>query len=189
MELDDDVMSAEAAGWWWVYLLTGIAWMMIGFVVLRLDITSIATFGFLIGGLFVMGAVNEAMLGTSSNGGWKFVHYALAVIFIFGAGWAFINPGESVFTLASILGFVLFFQGTVTIMVSLGSRGVNPLWGLGLAAGILELLLAFWVSQRYYPARLYVILVWVGFMSLFRGIEHIVLAFSVKKLSKEMAAA
>lgn len=189
MELEDKVMAEEASKWWWVFLLTGIAWLMVGFVVLRLDVTSVATVGFLIGAMFVMAAVNEAMLASASNGGWKFVHYALAVIFVFGAVWSFLNPGESVFTLASVLGFVLLFQGTVTIMTSIASKDANPMWGFGLAAGILELVLAFWVSQTYIAPRVTLILIWAGIMAIFRGVEHIVLAFSVRSASKEMAAA
>ncbi|HEX6843716.1 MAG TPA: DUF308 domain-containing protein [Actinomycetota bacterium] len=189
MELEDQVMAEEAGKWWWVFLLTGVVWLMLGFVVLRLDVTSIATVGFLMGGMFVIAAVNEAMLASASNGGWKFLHWAMAVLFVFGSVWAFLSPGEATFALASVLGFILFFQGTFTIMISIASKAENSLWGLGLAAGILELLLAFWVSQRFIPARVTLILVWVGFMCLFRGVEHIVLAFSVRKVGKEMAAA
>jgi formate/nitrite transporter FocA (FNT family) len=53
----------------------------------------------------------------------------------------------------------------------------------------LELLLAFWVSQRFIPARISLILIWVGIWSLFRGFEHIVAAFAVRSAGKEMAAA
>jgi uncharacterized membrane protein HdeD (DUF308 family) len=189
MELEDKVMAEEAGKWWWVFLLTGIVWLMLAFVVLRMDVTSIATVGFLMGGLFVIAAVNEAMLASASSGGWKVLHWAMAVLFVFGSGWAFLSPGEATFALASVLGFILLFQGTFTIMVSVSTKDVNPLWGLGLAAGILELLLAFWVSQRFIPARVALILIWVGFMCLFRGIEHIVLAFTVRKAGKEIAAA
>jgi uncharacterized membrane protein HdeD (DUF308 family) len=181
MELDEQVLAGEARSWWWVFLVLGLAWLMVGFVVLRLDTTSIATVGFLIGGLFVGGALNEAMIATASSGGWKILHWVMAVIFVFGAGWAFSTPGEPVFALASVLGLILFFQGTLTIMGALASRDVNAVWGLVLALGVLEILLAFWVSQRYIPARVALILVWVGIMAIFRGVEHIALAFAVRR--------
>lgn len=189
MELEDKVMAEEAGKWWWLFLVTGIIWLMLGFVVLRFDTTSVATVGFLLGAMFVVATVNEAMIASASHGGWKFVHYAMAVLFVFGAAWAFINPGESVFALASVLGFILFFMGTLAIMTAVASKGENPLWGLGLAVGILEIMLAFWVSQRYIPARVTLILVWVGIMAIFRGVEHIALAFGVRKAGKEIAAA
>jgi uncharacterized membrane protein HdeD (DUF308 family) len=189
MDLDERVMGEEAAKWWWVFLATGIVWLLIGLVVLRFDTTSITTVGFLIGGLFVVGALNEAMEASAANGGWKFLHYTLAVIFVFGAVWSFINPLESFYSLASILGFVLLFMGTFEIMRSVASRAENPMWGLGLAVGILEILLAIWVSQRFFPARAELMLFWVGFMSIFRGFGQIVLAFGVRKVGKELATA
>jgi uncharacterized membrane protein HdeD (DUF308 family) len=188
MELEDRVMAEEAATWWWVFLATGIVWLMLGFVVLRLDLASITAVGFLIGGLFVIGALNEAMVASASHGGWKLLHWAMAVLFVFGAAWAFVNPGESVFALASILGFLLLFQGTLSIMTAVASKDANPLWGLGLAVGILELVLAFWVSQRFIPARVTLILIWVGIMAIFRGVEHIALAFGVRTVGKELAS-
>lgn len=186
MELEDRVLAEEARAWWWVFLVIGVIWLMVGFVVLRLDTSSIATVGFLIGALFVAGALNEAMIASASHGGWKILHYAMAVLFAFGAAWAFTTPGEPVFALASVLGFILFFQGTLTIMSAVMSRPVNPVWGLALAVGILEIVLAFWVSQRYVPARVALILVWVGIMAIFRGVEHIALAFAVRRVGLAM---
>lgn len=189
MEMEEKVFGEEAHKWWWVFLVLGILWLMIGFIVLRLDVTSITTVGFLIGGLFVIGALNEGAMASASNGGWKFFHWVMAVLFVLGAAWAFVNPGESVFALASILGFILFFMGSLAMITAIASKGENPLWGLGLAVGILEILLAFWVSQRYIPARVSLILIWVGIMAIFRGIEHIVLAFAVRRVGKDLAAA
>ena len=189
MDLDEQVMTDEASKMWWVFLAGGIVWLMIGFVVLRLDVTSIATVGFLIGSSFVLAAVNEAMMASTSNGAWKFLHYAMAVLFVFGAGWSFANPGKSFYALASVLGFILFFMGTLEIMTSVASKGQNPLWGLGLAVGILEIMLAVWVSQHYYPARATLILVWVGFMAIFRGMGHIALVFGVRRAGKQMQMA
>ena len=71
MDLDERVMADEIGTWWWVFLLTGIVWLMIGFVVLRLDLASIATVSFLIGALFIIATVNELMMASSANGTWK----------------------------------------------------------------------------------------------------------------------
>jgi len=73
------------------------------------------------------------------------------------------------------------FMGTLEIIRATMSREVNPLWGLGLVNGILLLLLGIWASQRYYPASAVLLLIWVGFMALFRGIGQIVLAFGIRR--------
>jgi len=189
MELEEQMMAEDAGKWWWVFLATGIIWLLIGIVVLRLNMTSVATVGYLIGAMFVLGALSELMIASASTSGWKFLHYAMTAIFIFGALWSFVNPQKSFFALASILGFVLLFVGTLEIVASIASRETNPMWGLGLAVGILELLLAIWVSQQYYPARAALILIWVGFMAIFRGVSHVALAFAVRRTGKELSAA
>jgi uncharacterized membrane protein HdeD (DUF308 family) len=189
MDLEERVMAEDIGGWWWVFLLTGIVWLMIGFVVLRLDLSSVATVGFLIGALFVIATVNELMMASSANGGWKFLHWGIAALFIVGAIVSFAHPYNTFYALASILGFLLFFMGTLEIVRSIATRDVNPAWGLGLAVGILEILLAIWVSQQFFPARAELILIWVGFMAIFRGISQIVVAFGVRRVGREVRAA
>jgi uncharacterized membrane protein HdeD (DUF308 family) len=189
MELEDRLMADEAHRWWWVFLVVGIIWLLIGMVVLRLDESSVKTVGYLIGVLFVLGALTELLIASGSTTGWKIFHYILAVIFIVGAFWSFINPQKSFFALASILGFILLFMGLMEIMAALATRDTDSMWGLRLAVGILEIVLAIWVSQRYYPARAALILIWVGFMAIFKGISQIALAFAVRRAGKDLAAA
>jgi uncharacterized membrane protein HdeD (DUF308 family) len=47
-------------------------------------------------------------------------------------------------------------------------------------AGILEILLGFWASQQYRAVQGALLLIWVGFFALFRGISEIVTAFEVR---------
>jgi hypothetical protein len=64
--------------------------------------------------------------------------------------------------------------------LGLAARNVNSTWWLGLVAGILEILLGFWASQQRFPARAALLLLWVGFFALFRGISEIVIAFELR---------
>ena len=138
---------------------------------------------------FVIATVNEFMMASAVNGAWKFLHWAMAVLFILGAIASFAHPYDTFYSLASILGFLLLFMGTLEIVRSVSSRADNPVWGLGLAVGILEILLAIWVSQRLFPARAELILIWVGFMAIFRGISQIAVSFGVRRLRREVAPA
>jgi len=168
---------------WWLFLMTGLAWLVISLVVLRFNYnpgTSVATVGILLGVMFLGAAINEFGISALVDG-WRWFHIALGVFFLLGALWGFVNPKEAFWALASVLGFLLVMMGTLTLITSVAGKGSNPLWGLGLVNGILEILLGFWASQQYYPARATLILIWVGFMALFRGIGEIVLAFQVKK--------
>jgi uncharacterized membrane protein HdeD (DUF308 family) len=49
-----------------------------------------------------------------------------------------------------------------------------------MVAGILEILLGFWASQQYRPVQGALLLIWVGFFALFRGISEIVIAFELR---------
>ena len=178
----------EGARYWWVFLLSGIAWLLIAWLVLRMDITSIAAVGVLLGVVFLFASVHEVGLGSLMSGGWKILHYVMALIFFIGGLWSLVRPVDTFFALASVLGLILIFYGTFEIARAFSSRDVNPYWWIGLVTGILLLLLAFWISgsDRVYALaqRTYLILFWVGFFALFKGITQIVNAFGIRHAGK-----
>jgi len=181
----------ESARYWWVFLISGIAWLLLAWLVLRLNATSIATVGVLIGVLFLFAGINEIGLAAIVTGGWKVWHWIMAVIFLLGGLWGFFRPVNTFFALASVLGLILIFYGTFEIFQGVMSRAVNPYWWVQLITGILLLLLAFWVSgsDRVYALqqRTFLILFWVGFFALFKGISQIMLAFTVHHAGKVAA--
>ncbi|MGZ8631868.1 MAG: HdeD family acid-resistance protein [Actinomycetota bacterium] len=188
----DTEIRAEAtamANNWWLFLITGVAWLLLAILVLRFDVSSLAAVGVLIGVMFLGAGINEFMASTTVSGGWRFVHIALGALFLLGALWGFFRPVNTFFALASVLGFLLVLKGTMDIVGAVITKPVNELWWLGLTVGILEVMLAFWVSQQYYPARAGLILVWVGFMAVFRGITEIVLAFHLRGARHQLEAA
>ncbi len=183
----------EGTRYWWVFLVSGIAWLLIAWLVLRLNERSITTVGVLIGVVFLLAGINEAGLAALVPGGWKVWHYIMAVLFVLAALWGFIRPVNTFFALASVLGLILIFYGTFEIVQGVASRSVNPYWWVNLITGILLVLLAFWVSgsDRVYALaqRTFLILFWVGFFALFRGFTQIMLAFGVRHAETEAAAA
>jgi uncharacterized membrane protein HdeD (DUF308 family) len=182
----------EAARLWWLYLVSGIAWLVIAWLVLRLNATSITTVGVLIGVVFVAAGVSEALLAAVVPGGWKVWHYILSAIFLLGGLWGFIRPVDTFFALASVLGLILILYGTFDIVRAIASRALNPYWWLSLITGILLILLAFWVSgsDRVYALaqRTALILFWVGFFALFRGFSQIFFAFAIHHADTEATA-
>jgi uncharacterized membrane protein HdeD (DUF308 family) len=176
----------EASGTWWLFLITGIAWLLLSVIVLRFNITSIAAVGALLGVVFIAAGANEFMVMALRDMGWKWLHGILAVIFIIGGVWAFIHPIDAFYELAAILGFLLIFKGTMDVIGSVIQKEISALWWLGLITGVLELLLGFWASQQYFAPRAALILVWVGFFALFHGIGEIVMAFEMRRVHKAM---
>ena len=190
---EGNMLVRERSRYWWVVLLVGIAWLVIAWLVLRADVTSLATVGFLLGGLFIAGGVNEFAVASMVGGGWKVLHYIIAVILLLAGLWAFIRPINTFFALVSVLGLVLLLQGAFDIVRGISARGESPYWWLGLVSGVLLILLAFWVSgsDRVFElqARTFLILFWVGLMALIRGITSIVFAFMIRHAGRSVAAA
>jgi uncharacterized membrane protein HdeD (DUF308 family) len=171
---------SRLAGPWWIFLLTGIAWLIIAWVVLRFTPASVATVGVLLGVLFLVATINEFFIASVLSS-WRWLHIVMGIIFLFGAGWSFARPYDAFWTLASILGLLLIFRGTLDIITSVSTREVNPTWWLGLVVGILEILLGFWAAQQYRPVQGALLLIWVGFFAIFRGISEIVVAFELRR--------
>jgi uncharacterized membrane protein HdeD (DUF308 family) len=174
-----DAALWRMAGPWWLFLITGIAWLIISVMVLRFTPASINTVGILMGVLFLLAGFNEFMTGSIVHS-WRWAHILLGVFFIIGAIWAFARPFNAFWALASVLGLLLIFKGTLDLIAAVVTRDVNPSWWLGLVTGILELILGFWASQQEFPARGALLLLWVGFFALFRGISEIVVSFELR---------
>jgi uncharacterized membrane protein HdeD (DUF308 family) len=120
---------------WWLFLVTGVAWLLISLIVLRFDVTSIAAVGALLGVILIMAGANEFAI--MSVPGWRWLHAILGVLFIGGGIWAFVHPINAFYELAAILGFLLLLKGTLDIATAFMTKEINDLWWLGLVVGIL----------------------------------------------------
>ena len=120
------MLVPEASRMWWVLLIGGIAWLGVAWIVLRMDIRSITAVGILIGFVFLYAAIAEFFVAGAISGGWKLLHYIVAVIFVLGAAWAFIQPIDSFFALASVLGLLLLIQGAFDITRARVEIGYAP---------------------------------------------------------------
>jgi uncharacterized membrane protein HdeD (DUF308 family) len=188
--LTEDVAKARSTIshlWEWM-LVGGIAWLIISVVVLRFTQASITTVGVLLGVVFLVAAVEEFAVAYIRSS-WKWAHALLGILFAAGAIWSFVHPNDAFWSIAAAFGFLLVLAGSLTIVDSTMSRAVNPIWGLGLVTGILEILLGFWASQQLFPVRGALLLVWIGFYALFRGIADIVMAFELHSQQKHASVA
>lgn len=185
------VLQREAARWWWVPLVGGVIWFVVAWLVLRANYTSLATVGVLLGVVFLIAAVNESALGAAMGGGWAVWHYILAAVLVLGALWAFVRPINTFFALASVLGLLLLLQGVFTLMRGIAMRDMTEYWWLDVVGGGLLTALGLWVStsDRVWTlgARAGFILLWVGFMAIFRGVSDIAMGFALRRFAREDA--
>jgi uncharacterized membrane protein HdeD (DUF308 family) len=173
-----ETMLDQLAGPWWMFLVTGIAWLVVALIVLRFRLASVVAVGVLMGVVFLVGWFGELLIA-SVRTRWRWVHVAMGIVFLFAACWSFASPFNAFWALATIFGLLLIFRGSLDLVTSISSRDINPAWWLGTVAGVLEILLGFWVSQQEFPAQALLLLIWVGFFALFRGFSDILLAFEV----------
>jgi uncharacterized membrane protein HdeD (DUF308 family) len=173
-----DTALDRMAGPWWLFLVTGIAWLVISVIVLRFRLASVVAVGVLMGVVFFAGWFSEILIA-SMRVRWRWAHLLMALVFLFAACWSFASPFGAFWALATIFGLLLIFRGSLDLVTSVSSRETSPAWWLVLTAGVLQILLGFWVSQQEFPARALLLLIWVGFFALFRGFSDILLAFEV----------
>ncbi len=178
---------AEAAGRWWIFLLSGIAWLIFSVIIFRFDIGSVATIGILFGVVAIMAGINEFLAVSVSTTGWKIAHGILGVIFVVVGIFALIEPGEAFAALAAVIGFYFLFKGIFDITLAITTRSEFELWWIQLVIGLLEIGLAFWVAGNF-RNKVVLLVVYTGLLALSRGITELVLAFKLKGLKRELAA-
>lgn len=186
--LEEREISRDAAGWWWLFLITGIAWLVFSLVVFRFDITSVGSIGILFGVVAISAGVNELLALAVSTTGWKIVHGLLGIAFVVVGIFAFIEPGGAFVALASVIGFYFLFKGIFDIAVAIATRDEFELWWLQLIAGLAEIGLAFWVAGNFREKAI-LLLVYVGLVALSRGITELIVAFKLKSLQTRVPRA
>jgi uncharacterized membrane protein HdeD (DUF308 family) len=162
-------------------LITGIAWILVGLIVLRFDYTSVSAISLLFGFVAIGAGVMEILAMILAAGWWRLLHIVLAIIFIVAGVVAFIHPGDTFRALAAVFSFFLIFAGTFDIIISISARHEIEVWWLQLVGGIIELALGFWAAG-YYGRSAVLLIAWVAAFAVIRGVRDIVLAFRVRQV-------
>lgn len=178
--------TREVTGYWWLWLFTGIAWIVLSLVILQFDSASITTIGVLVGCLFLFAGIqNLALASMRVHLRWAWAIFG--VLFLFAAVVCFIEPKSTFAGLADMLGFLFLLVGVWWMVQAFLERAVNPLWWLTLISGILMTALSFWTAGQFFVTKAYVLLVFAGLWALMAGITDIARAFSVRQLHEEVS--
>ncbi|MGH3077176.1 MAG: HdeD family acid-resistance protein [Gaiellaceae bacterium] len=178
----------EAAGKWWLFLLTGIAWLVFALLVFQWDYTTVTSISYLFGVVAIIAGVNEFFEITVSTTGWKIVRGILGVLFVLVGFYALWHPYDTFATLAALVGLFLLFRGIFDVTVAFVTKDEFDLWWLQLVAGIAQILLAFWVAGNFREQAI-LLVIYVGVVALMRGITELFFAFKLKGVKKRIAAA
>jgi len=177
----------EAAGRWWIFLFTGIAWLVFALLVFQWDYTTVSAISYLFGVVAIIAGVNELFEITVSRTGWKIVHGILGVLFVLVGIYALVHPYDTFATLAALVGLFLLFRGIFDVTVAFVTKDEFDLWWLQLVAGLAQILLAFWVAGDF-KEKAILLVVYVGIVALMRGITELFLAFKLKGLQRRLRA-
>jgi uncharacterized membrane protein HdeD (DUF308 family) len=176
--------ARQFSRWWWLWLVAGIFWILAALVVLQFDQASITTVGVLIGILFLVTSAEQFVIGTLIQSGWRWMFWIFGVLFLAAGIISFVHPENTFHGVADILGFLFLVVGTFWVIQAFQERVINPVWWLGLTAGILMLIMAFWTSGQFYITKAYTLLVFAGIWALMHGVTDIVRAFQIRQLKE-----
>jgi len=168
---------------WWLWLVFGLAWVIVGLVILQFDDASITTVGVIVGIMFLASGFQQIAVGAlADRGSWLF--YLFGFLFLIAGVIALISPEDTFNSLADILGFLFLMVGVFWIIQAFATREINELWWLGLTSGILMVILAFWTGGQFFIEKQYMLLVFAGIWALMHGFIDIVRAFQIKKIGE-----
>jgi uncharacterized membrane protein HdeD (DUF308 family) len=178
--------ARDISAFWWLWLITGTIWILAALVVLQFDRASVTTVGIITGLLFLFASVQEFTRFSLIEGGWRWVSLFFGVLLAAAGILALINPENTFAGIADILGFLFLIVAVSWIARAFIEQGENQLWWLGLIAGILMLILAFWTAGQFFIDKAYVLLVFAGIWALMQGVTDIVRAFEIRRLHKAL---
>src|SRR6476620_525235 len=100
---------------WWLLLITGVGWSVVGLIVLRFDYTSVHAISLLFGFVAIAAGGMEIFMVFMVRGWWKLLNGVLAVAFLVAGVTAFVHPGDTFVALAAVFSFFLLFAGLFDI--------------------------------------------------------------------------
>lgn len=184
---DDPAALRSVAKSWWLFLITGILWLIMSLIVFRMELSTVYAISILFGVIAIAAGIGEFMSLGLVRGGWKWLHGFLGVIFVIAGIVAFANPNWTFLALASIIGWWFLFKGAFDVIAAFATKHEVDMWWIRLIVGLIELGLAFWVAGDFYE-QIVLLVIYVGVMCLSKGITDIILAFGLRGVKKDLAS-
>ncbi len=169
---------------WWALVAVGIGWIVLGFVVLRFDNSTVEIVSIVFGVMILLAGLGELFRASVSIGGWRVWHVVFGILLVIGSIVAFTNPGGTFVSLGWVVGFYFVVAGVFDIIFSLMSIAF-PGWWIGLLAGTAELILGFIASSSFADSAV-VLVTFVSVLAIFRGVSEITAGFATRAVAKSI---
>ena len=183
---EEERAVAEAyARTWWMFLIAGILWLLLGFIVLSLRPASISVCVILIAVAFWLGGITQFALALVLEGGWRWLAIIGATLAIAAGIAALVWPEPTLVVISVFVAWYLLIRGIFDVCMALSHTHVHG-WWMPLIAGLIGIVLGAWAIGN--PDRSVLLLVSIiGIWAIFKGAADLVASFSYHSLKQELA--
>jgi uncharacterized membrane protein HdeD (DUF308 family) len=181
LDRDARAIALRMSDFWWTFLVAGICWIIASVVILQFNTASITTIGLITGALFIVSGFQQIALGFLGES-LRVVYTIFGVLFLIAGLVCFFNPADTFAGLADVLAFLFLTVGIWWTIRAFLVKAADSTWWLGLIAGVLMVVMAFWTSGQFFIEKAYILLVFAGVWALMHGITDIFRAFALKSL-------
>jgi uncharacterized membrane protein HdeD (DUF308 family) len=184
---EEERAVAEAyARTWWLWLLAGLAWLVLGFIVLSLRPASITACVILIAIAFWLGGITQLALAFVLEGGWRWLAIIGGILALAAGLAALVWPEPTLVVISVFVAWYLLIRGIFDVCIALAHTHVKG-WWMPLVAGIIGIALGAWAIGN--PDRSVLLLVSIiGIWSIFKGAADLIASFEYRRLGKELAS-
>jgi uncharacterized membrane protein HdeD (DUF308 family) len=186
LDVDERAVAEAYASKWWLFLISGILWLLLGFIVLSLRPASISVVIILIAVAFWLGAMTQFALAAVTQGGWRVLSIVGGLVALAAGIAAIVWPGPTLVVISIFVAWYLLIRGIFDIGIALSHMHMRG-WWMGLVSGIIGIALGAWAIGN--PDRSVLLFVSIiGIWCIFKGAADLVASFSYRSMKKELAA-
>jgi len=184
-QLEREVTETYTRGWL-LFIITGILWLLLGFMLLSYRVSSISITVIFIAVVFWLGAVALFVISDMTSGAWRVLAIVGAVAAL-GAGiGALVWPAPTILVVSIFVAWYLLLRGIVEVVIALANTNVKG-WWLTLLAGIISIALGAWAIGN--PDRSVLLLVTIlGLYAIFHGVAELILGVQLHTARRDLAA-
>jgi uncharacterized membrane protein HdeD (DUF308 family) len=169
---------------WFLFFVTGILWLLLGFMLLSYRVSSISITVIFLAIVFGMGAVSLFVVSDVISGPLRTLAIVGAIAAVGGAIGALVWPGPTILVVALFVAWFLLLRGIVDVVISLYHVQAKG-WWLTFLAGVISIALGAWAIGN--PDRSVLLLVTIlGVYAILHGVVDLIIGVKLHELQRDL---
>ena len=182
-DLGHEVAATYARGWY-LFIISGILWLLLGFMLLSYRVSSISITVVFIAVVFGLGAVSLFVLSDVTTGWLRVLSIIGAIAAIGAAIGALVWPAPTLLVVSLFVAWFLLLRGIVAVVIALENTQRKG-WWLTLLGGIISIGLGAWAIGN--PDRSVLLLVTIlGVYAIFHGAADLMVGVQLHTARREL---